>query len=301
MKQATFANEFIKDLHGQKVSVEGMDLTAYLQNPVLLFRHDRSAFSIGKVENLQKSEGKLVGTPVFDEQDPLGNLLKHKYENGFMSGFSVGTLPIGGSELTDETVERSMLLEISCVLIPANYDATLKRALQKSFEQNLTYTPNPSEQMKELQLIAKSLEVEAEPTAIVDKIHLLMKDVAEKTQTIAQKEALITHLEKSINDLEAAQEQERAELLVKGAITAKKILASEEEVYTKLALKDYDAVKTILDSKAAYEPVHSRIAIEKQEQRKDWTFTEWQKKDPAGLKEMREQQPEAYQTLLKTL
>ena len=58
--------------HGLIIMTEGIDMTRFLENPVMYYNHDRERGVIGKWINLRKENSKLYGTPVFDEKQELG-------------------------------------------------------------------------------------------------------------------------------------------------------------------------------------------------------------------------------------
>jgi hypothetical protein len=124
--------------YGFRVLTEGIDINQYSRNPVLLWGHHRTwrgttdeVLPIGRVENLRVDGDRLIGTPVFDEQDEFAKKIKAKFESGFLKAVSAGLDIV---ELSDDasvivqgqrrsTVTRSRLNEVSIVDIPANDDA----------------------------------------------------------------------------------------------------------------------------------------------------------------------------------
>lgn len=121
--------------YGTRVLTEGIDLSQYERNPVLLWMHRRAfdgdAMPIGKVENLRVEDGKLIGTPVFDQNDDFARQIESKWESGFLRMASAALEPIETSAddalvlpgQTRETVTRSKLVEVSIVDIGGNDEA----------------------------------------------------------------------------------------------------------------------------------------------------------------------------------
>lgn len=121
--------------YGTRVLTEGIDLGQYERNPVLLWMHrrafDGNAMPIGKVENLRVDDGKLIGTPVFDQNDDFAKQIESKWESGFLRMASAALEPIETSAdealvlpgQTRETVTRSKLVEVSIVDIGGNDEA----------------------------------------------------------------------------------------------------------------------------------------------------------------------------------
>lgn len=121
--------------YGTRVLTEGIDRSQYERNPVLLWMHrrafDGNAMPIGRVENLRVEDGKLIGTPVFDQNDDFAKRIESKWESGFLRMASAALEPIETSAddalvlpgQTRETVTRSKLVEVSIVDIGGNDEA----------------------------------------------------------------------------------------------------------------------------------------------------------------------------------
>lgn len=134
MKEVIISTEAVNS-YGSRVLTDGIDLSQYERNPVLLWMHRRSwepgAMPIGKVENLRVEDGKLIGTPVFDQNDDFAKRIENKWENGYLRMASAGLEPIETTPdpalvlpgQTRETVTRSKLVEVSIVDIGGNDEA----------------------------------------------------------------------------------------------------------------------------------------------------------------------------------
>lgn len=134
MKEVIISTEAVNS-YGTRVLTSGIDLSQYERNPVLLWMHRRAwtgkEMPIGRIENLRVEDGKLIGTPVFDQNDPFAKQIESKWENGFLRMASAGlepqetspdpTLVLPGQ--TRETVTRCKLVEVSIVDIGSNDDA----------------------------------------------------------------------------------------------------------------------------------------------------------------------------------
>ena len=125
---------------GFPVVTEGIQLDAFIKNPVMLYMHlrDGDFFStapenvpIGRWENLRIENGNLLADAVFDEGDDFAMEIKRKVDDGFLNAASIGIEILAISEDADDmlpgqtrpTVLKSELLEISIVDIPANSNA----------------------------------------------------------------------------------------------------------------------------------------------------------------------------------
>lgn len=119
--------------YGYRVVTEGIETGQYEKNPVLLYMHRRGSdvLPIGRVENLRREGDALIGTPVFDVNDPFAKQVADKWENGFLRMCSPSLellekstdkeLLLAGQ--TRPTVTRCRLQEVSIVDIGGNDDA----------------------------------------------------------------------------------------------------------------------------------------------------------------------------------
>lgn len=121
--------------YGGRVLTSGIDLTQFLKNPILLWMHrrsfDRDAMPIGRVDNLRIDGDRLIGTPVFDQNDEFAKKIEGKWENGFLRMASAGIEIIETSDApehllqgqTRRTITRCRLEEVSIVDIGGNDEA----------------------------------------------------------------------------------------------------------------------------------------------------------------------------------
>lgn len=130
----------------------GVDTTAYLANPVVLYQHNGWSTPVGKCTWIKRSpDGKGLLAKVVFWKSPEAQDLYDLYAAGFMSAFSIGFRTLEGSPPTlDEIradprkadcryVHRKIeLLEFSCVTIPRNPDAVVfEKSLRSTAMQSL--------------------------------------------------------------------------------------------------------------------------------------------------------------------
>ena len=116
--------------YGTRILTDGMDISQFERNPVLLYMHQRGTV-VGQVKNIVKGKNEVTGVLVFDEATELSKQLNKQYEEGSMRMVSVGVSVLEWSEApehlvqgqTSPTVSKSKLLEVSCVDVGANDDA----------------------------------------------------------------------------------------------------------------------------------------------------------------------------------
>ena len=134
MKEVIISTEAVNS-YGTRVLTSGIDLEQFKRNPVLLWMHRRAfdgeSMPIGKIENLRVEEGKLIGTPVFDQNDEFARKIESKWESGFLRMASAALEPIEVNPdpalalegQTRATVTRCKLIEVSIVDIGGNDEA----------------------------------------------------------------------------------------------------------------------------------------------------------------------------------
>lgn len=152
--------------YGTRILTAGIDLEQYRRNPVLLWMHRRNyqdtAGPIGRIENLRLDGTRLIGTPVFDQNDPFAQQIQSKWENGFLRMASAGlellevsddpSLAFDGQ--TRATVTRSKLVEVSIVDIGSNDEAL------KLYESGKILTLAAGEEHKSLPMLKLNTDPE---------------------------------------------------------------------------------------------------------------------------------------------
>ena len=110
--------------YGFVVLTEGIDLVRFRKNPVMFYNHQRKLGVIGRWENLRIENGKLYGTPVFDDKHEPGKTIKEKVESGFLKGASMGIEVLAMEDINGvKTAVKSVLSEVSICDIPSNENA----------------------------------------------------------------------------------------------------------------------------------------------------------------------------------
>ncbi|MCK9452857.1 MAG: hypothetical protein M0Q90_14275 [Bacteroidales bacterium] len=121
-----------------RVITEGIDITQFKRNPLLLWMHNRptkgnsdDVLPLGTVEDLRVEGDQLLGRLKFDEADPFAMRIKGKWDAGILKMVSPGLDIV---EQTDDkalllpgqlrmTVSKSILRELSVVDLGSNDDA----------------------------------------------------------------------------------------------------------------------------------------------------------------------------------
>jgi len=277
--------------YGYRVLTSGIRTENFLRNPVLLYDHNLfSDLPIGKVENLRVENGKLVGDPIFDEDDERARMVKAKYDKGMLNAASIGIQILKTSESPDDmvagqtrpTVVECDLLEVSIVAIPANPNA-VKLSLEEG--QTLDDVLPKIEDMK-LEKIAQTLGF--------DKA-----DEQQMIQAIEQLKAENEALRKQIAEFEEAR---KAAVLEE----AKTLGIDEQAMQGLVALLDHGnetGARALLDALKAQKQRTLSDTINRgtnqsgADERATWTFDDWSRRDPDGLLAMKRTDPARYREL----
>ena len=107
--------------HGFKVLTEGIDITQFEKNPIMLYMHERPTI-IGMWQNIRKEDGKLYADAVFDTESEKGGEVARQVEKGFLRGASIG-ITYQKEDLKNGVLEKCRLFEISIVDMGSNPNA----------------------------------------------------------------------------------------------------------------------------------------------------------------------------------
>ena len=291
MKRIVISDESLNS-YGFWVVTDGIDLTAFLRNPVMLWNHNRDGHGtvdaqlpIGYWKDLRVENGVLTGEPVFDEKDPFAMKVKQKLESGILNACSMGFVPLEWSddlEMLKEgqkvaTVTRCRLMEISICDIPANANATVVLYDENTNQINLSTLPTAGTQLATmnnqhlnnntmtLQEIALKMGLEASATA--ESIAAAIVDLKSENaayqatmQNLEEENRQLKQRLKAIDD--AADEAQRQEVvsLLDDAVKTGRIDAKARPQFEKLFELDHEGTKAVLASLPEREPLKAQPA-----------------------------------------
>lgn len=221
-KRVRISNESLNS-YGTRILTEGMDISQYQRNPVLLYMHQRGLV-IGYVKDIKKEDGEITGELEFDEASPESIRVKKQFEFGSLKMVSAAVDILELSEApeflvvgqTRPTVTRSRLFEVSVVDIGSNDDALvltkdgqeLKLAKDGSSPLPLLNI-NPINQTKQMDLkemaLLLGLDANADEATVKAKIDELKASKTE-AETLRQEKdtltlsAITTAVETGINE-----------------------------------------------------------------------------------------------------
>ena len=120
--------------YGTRVLTEGLDISQYEKNPIVLYMHRRGSredIPIGIMENIRVEGDELFGTPKIDGDTEAEKVISAKWERGTLRMLSPGIDILECSDdpqylvqgQTRPTITRSRLFEVSIVDVGANDEA----------------------------------------------------------------------------------------------------------------------------------------------------------------------------------
>ena len=148
----------IVDRDGEIISVDGLDLTKYEANPIVLWGHRMANGDVedvmGKALNLTKTKDangvKMCMADIQFADHPKAVYLKGMVEKGIITSLSIGFgVKDGGYDFETKTIKESELFELSFVTVPANPEARVLNAV-KSMKLN---NEDEAEVFKKLNLL----------------------------------------------------------------------------------------------------------------------------------------------------
>lgn len=307
-------DESVINSYGFRVLTDGIDLSRFEKNPVMLKNHyNHPDYVIGKWADIQKSEGKLTATAEFDTDDEDSAKIAGKVDRGFLNASSMGIGFIIREMQTidgESVVTKCELYEASIVAVPSNASAVrlyndkgeqIKEEEVKNFMLSFQTHPeqtqpeNKNKDMKQLvtmaALVALSLQenLSEDKDAISQAILSLKKDrdqLAQKVSDFEQKET--------------AAKEAAILSMVDAAVKDGRISAQQKDGYVKLAQSDMDLAKTTLDGL----PKKKDFAAGVQGAPSDGgvaTMDDFQKLSLAQQLAFKTEQPEAYQKIVESI
>lgn len=269
-KPFVFNDETIENTYGFSILTEGIDLTRFSKNPVMLSDHWNSNSNvIGKWFDVKKDGSILSGLPDFDTEDQDTAVIAGKVERGYINACSMGIIfdrehltVIGGKVI----LTKCELVEVSIVPVPSNANAVrLMHSDGKPMEekeiQELSLSVIPGIKNPELNLNIDNMKKVF--LSVATLMALGFKDQPTDGHEVADVEAKVVGLSNQVNSLtqendalklanktaKEAQEaatKTRIESKVDLAITKGQIKADQKEEMVTLGITAENALDTML-------------------------------------------------------
>lgn len=306
--------------YGGRVLTSGIDLTQFQKNPLLLWMHrrsfDRDAMPIGRIDNLRTDGDRLIGTPVFDQNDEFAKKIESKWENGFLRMASAGIEIIETSDApehllqgqTRRTITRCRLEEVSIVDMGGNDEAlqlydrsgkVLKLAAGEDNDALPLLAPEKKDDPSGTAPDGKDNNQTNKSTQSMNKEILQLLGLSE---TATEQEAVgALRLLKEIADKVETLQLASITAVVDGAIAEKRITADKKEHFVNIGkAAGIDSLRTTL---SLMQPVRKPTEVIRQTDapRDDEPKTYAKLSDvPADqLEKLREERPQDYERLYK--
>lgn len=283
------------------VKTDGIDLSAFIRNPVMLFDHDSSKL-IGTWKNIRRENNQLLADPDFDIDDPDAVKLAKKVEKGILKGASVGliALEFDRQDVGDKSIiilSKSILKEISLTALPSNqnalrlYDADgvllsaedIKLSLNRKFNLNI-------EIMKQPLITTLGLQADVSDNQIIDAVKNMQKELQQLRAKVEDYE-----------NKEKARLSAEIKSMIDHAVQQGKIKEEQRVEFQNMAEKDFESAKKFIEKLSITKPnqLINTQSMGNISEREKWTFNDWRKKDPKGLLELKANEPEKYAEILK--
>lgn len=306
--------------YGGRVLTSGIDLTQFQKNPLLLWMHrrsfDRDAMPIGRIDNLRTDGDRLIGTPVFDQNDEFAKKIESKWENGFLRMASAGIEIIETSDApehllqgqTRRTITRCRLEEVSIVDMGGNDEAlqlydrsgkVLKLAAGEDNDALPLLAPEKKDDPSGTAPDGKDNNQTKKSTQSMNKEFLQLLGLSE-TATEQEAVGALRLLKEKADKVETLQ-LASITAVVDGAIAEKRITADKKEHFVNIGKSaGIDSLRTTL---SLMQPVRKPTEVIRQtdEPRDDEPKTYAKLSDvPADqLEKLREERPQDYERLYK--
>lgn len=240
-KRIVISDESV-NCYGTWISTEGMDISQYEKNPVLLWMHWRGVI-IGCIKDIRKEDGRVTGEPWFDEVREESKQAKAQWEKGTLRMASACVDVVEVSDAPEHVkpgqyraaVTRSKLTEVSMVDIGGNDNALplvlsfrgdelkLASGEECDFLPLLHNNPNKDEKMD-----FKSIALK-----------LGLPESATENEILSAIEVLLGY--KTANE-QLRQEKEKMQLVgitaaVEAAVTERRIMADKKDHFVELGKK----------------------------------------------------------------
>lgn len=306
--------------YGGRVLTSGIDLTQFQKNPLLLWMHrrsfDRDAMPIGRIDNLRTDGDRLIGTPVFDQNDEFAKKIESKWENGFLRMASAGIEIIETSDASEHllqgqtrrTITRCRLEEVSIVDMGGNDEA-----LQLYDRSGKVLKLAAGEDNDALPLLAPEKKDDPSGTAPDGKDN---NQTNKSTQSMNKEILQLLGLSETATEQEAVgalrllkEKADKVETLqlasitavVDGAIAEKRITADKKEHFVNIGkAAGIDSLRTTLSLmqpvRKPTEVIHQTDAPRDDEPK---TYAKLSDVPADQLEKLREERPQDYERLYK--
>lgn len=306
--------------YGGRVLTSGIDLAQFQKNPLLLWMHrrsfDRDAMPIGRIDNLRTDGDRLIGTPVFDQNDEFAKKIESKWENGFLRMASAGISIIETSDApehllqgqTRRTITRCRLEEVSIVDMGGNdealqlYDRSGKVLKLAAGENNDTLPLLAPEKKDDPSGIAPDGNMNNQTKKLTQSMNKEILQLLGLSETATEQQVVgaLRLLKEKADKVETLQ-LASITAVVDGAIAEKRITADKKEHFVNIGkAAGIDSLRTTL---SLMQPVRKPTEVIRQTDapRDDEpkTYAKLSDVPAAEMEKLRDERPQDYERLYK--
>ena len=289
--------------YGSWVSTNGIEIEQFKRNPVLLYMHQRwgrDTMPIGRVDDVHIEGERLLGTLVFDENDPDGKKIADKWDNGFLRMVSPCLDIIETSDApelrkfgqTRMTVTKSKLVEVSVVDMGANDDALPLMFSRKGRVLKLS----AMDDCPDLPLLSEDIEKQNDKPKEKTMRKVLLALGLPESATEEQAEVAVLNMKKRAADADAVV-LAAIDSAVRAAIENKVITADKKEHF--VSLGKTSGLQVLNDTLALMKPAHKPTDfIDRSGDKKDLELA-WGDLTPESAAKLKKEDPKKYALLYK--
>ena len=232
VKKEAYVTTEKKDRHGDIIRTDGIDISEWLANPVVLWNHSPEKI-LGKAV-IEKIKGGIVVKEIdfYDFENPQHELAEigKMYEKGYINAISInvlankaGTKKLQGGRYD---IQKSVMTELSLVPIPANGEAVV---IKKSFDNMEKTFEELEKSLGEKDAIitsneAKFADLDKQLAQYAENVKALEANVKSLQESLGKKTEMVKELTKRLfgDDAEKVSEIDNVELLKTFADLAQK-------------------------------------------------------------------------------
>jgi phage head maturation protease len=272
LKAFIFNDENQENSYGFSILTEGIDLTRFMKNPVMLSDHWNSNWNvIGKWNDVKKEGAILTGLPEFDTEDKDAAAIGGKVERGFINACSMGIVfdrenlsVIGGKVF----LTKCELVEVSVVPVPSNANSVRLmhedgKVMDEKEIQELSLSVIPSIKNPELNLkidnmkkiilsvtalMALGFKDQPEGGLDASEVEGKILSLSEDLKTAKAENETLKLAQKQAEEKAKAQAKTRIEQKVALAITNGQFKADQKDEMVNLGLTSETALDTVIGS-----------------------------------------------------
>ena len=284
--------------YGFSIDMEKLDVSRFEKNPVMLYNHYQL---IGRWKDIKLENGQLTAVPEFmdDADEETALKVKRRVEKGFLKGASLGIQILESEKIGNNPPKVvAEVMEASIVDIPSNknaialYDKDGQKLEGDTFKLALQSISKPQSKSDTMTKIKLSATV-SQKTGLPAELDL--SAVEQKLTELADANSVMEEKLKAL-------EEEKINALIDSALSDGRITADKKDDFKKLAQTDYDLAKATIEALPKAEKLagKEKPTATMSDDRSNWTFADWRKKDTAGLLRIKAEDPERYQQIINS-